>query len=397
MGLRGPLACPPLHAGVTRTEGAKLRIGYLSPDFREHAVSYLLAEVFERHDRSRYAVSAYALGPADASAMRQRLRAGFDTFREIGALTHEAAAQVIAEDRIDILVDLSGYTMNSGLPITALRPAPVQVSWLGYPGTLGDARLADYLIGDAVVSPLTHAAHFSETLALMPNCFQPSDRQRVMGATPARAAAGLPAQGFVFCCFNQSYKIAPAVFDIWCRLLAQVPGSVLWLLGVSDAVRGNLAREAQQRGVAPERLIYAPQVDYAGHLARYPLADLFLDTLPFNAGATANDALWAGVPLVTCIGDAYAGRMAASLLNAAGLPELITETPEAYYRLALALATGPDQLAKIRNKLAANRTNCALFDSERFTRDLERLFGRMWTDYRAGKRQPIVLGSDGVL
>ena len=388
----GFLSRSPLCEGYQRREdGRKLRIGYLSADFRQHAVSNLVVEVIELHDRSRFEVLGYSYGPDDASAMRRRLQAAFDTFTDIVQMPDALAARRILEDGVDILVDLTGYTENCRLQIMALRPAPVQVTWFGYPGTLGHARLADYLIGDAIVSPLTHGEHFSEALALMPNCLQPNDRKRAIGEKPTREAAGLPPEGFVFCCFNQSYKITPEVFDIWCRLLTALPKSVLWLVSDSRTMQRNLQREARQRGVDPERLIFAPWTSYADHLARFQLAGIFLDTLPANAGATASDALWAGVPLVTCIGETYFGRYAASLLDAAGLPELITRSMRDYETLALQLSTNPDRLAQVRAKLAAARLNCALFDSVRFTRDLERLFQRMWADHLAGTKRHIVI------
>jgi predicted O-linked N-acetylglucosamine transferase (SPINDLY family) len=390
------LSRPPLCGTELRAAQERLRIGYLSADYHEHPVSHLVAEVIERHDRGRFQVFGYSYGPDSEDPMRKRMRAAFDAFREVRSLSHEAAARQILDDRIDILVDLTGYTTDTRLEILALRPAPVQVSWLGYPGTLGHPRLADYIIGDPIVSPIAHAAHYSEALALMPHCFQPNDRQRAVGAAPQRAAAGLPAHGFIFCCFNQSYKITSAMFDLWCRLLTEVPGSVLWLLGESAAVQRNFQREAQQRGVMPERIIFAPRVDYAEHLARFQLAGLFLDTLPFNAGATASDALWAGLPLVTCTGETFAGRMAGSLLNAAGLPELITHSLREYEALALKLATDSKLLAGTKAKLARDRDTCPLFDSERITRDLERLLCRMATDHRAGSRQHIVIGADDV-
>jgi predicted O-linked N-acetylglucosamine transferase (SPINDLY family) len=305
-------------------------------------------------------------------------------------MSDAAAARLILEDRIHILVDLTGYTKNARLAITALRPAPVHVSWLGYPGTLGHPRLADYLIGDEIVSPPAHSDDFSETLALMPNCFQPNDRLRAIGDKPAREAVGLPPEGLVFCCFNQSYKINAQMFDIWCRLLAAVPGSVLWLLGETTTTQRNLRQEAQRRGISQDRLIFATRMAYAQHLARLQVADLFLDTLPFNAGATGSDVLWAGVPLVTCVGETFAGRYAASLLHAAGVPELITYSLQDYEALLLKLATDPDRLAQIRAKLAANRLSCALFDSVQFTRDLERLFQTMWTDHQAGRKRNIL-------
>jgi predicted O-linked N-acetylglucosamine transferase (SPINDLY family) len=292
-----------------------------------------------------------------------------------------ATARRIVDDGVQILIDLTGYTRNTRLAITALRPAPIQVTWFGYPGTLGHPRLADYIIGDSLVTPPARSGDFSETLALMPHCFQPNDRKRAIGDKPSREAAGLPTTGFVFCCFNQSYKINAAMFDIWCRLLAAVPGSVLWLLGDTPTMQRNLRSEAQARGIAGERLVFAPRVAPAGHLARLQLADLFLDTLPCNAGATASDALWAGVPLVTCTGEALVGRYAASLLHAAGLPELVTSSLAEYEALSMNLATDTGRLAEIRARLAMNRSTCALFDSVQFTRDLEALLQRMWADH----------------
>ena len=389
------LVRPPLCGAGIRADQSRLRIGYLSADYHEHPTSFLLAEVIERHDRGHFEVFGYSCGPDSEDPMRRRTRAAFDTFREIRPLAHAAAAQQILDDRIDILVDLTGYTTNTRLEILALRPAPVQASWLGYPGTLGHPRLADYLIGDPLVSPLPDGVHFSETLALMPSCYQPNDRQRVIGERPARTVAGLPADGFVFCSFNQSYKFTPAMFDLWCRLLVSVPGSVLWLLAPVDACAANLRREAGARGVAPERMVFAPQLTQAEHLARLQLADLALDTFPYTSHTTASDALWAGVPLVARRGETFASRVSASILNAAGLPELVSETPESYFQVALDLATGPDRLARIRARLAATRMSCALFDSQRFTLDLERLFRRMWTNHRAGTLQPIVLGLHG--
>ena len=389
----GSLSSPPLCEGTQRqADGQKLRIGYLSADFGEHPVSQLLAQVIELHDRSSFEVFGYSYGPDDQTLVRRRLQTAFDTFRDVVTMSDAAAARLILEDGIHILVDLTGYTKNARLAITALRPAPVQVSWLGYPGTLGHPRLADYLIGDEIVSPPVHSDHFSETLALMPNCFQPNDRLRAIGDKPAREAVGLPPEGFVFCCFNQSYKINAQMFDIWCRLLAAVPGSVLWLLGETTTTRRNLQQEAQKRGLFPDRLIFASRVAYAQHLMRFQVADLFLDTLPFNAGATGSDALWAGVPLVTCVGETFVGRYAASLLHAAGVPELITYSLQDYEALLLKLATDADRLAAIRAKLAANRLTCALFDSTQFTRDLERLFQTLWTDHQAGRKRNIVIG-----
>jgi len=312
-------------------------------------------------------------------------------FRDIRELSDRAAAALIADDGIDILVDLKGYTQHSRLEITALRPAPVIVSWLGYPGTLGHARLADYLIGDAMVTPPEHAGHFSETLALMPHCYFPTDRQRAIGSKPGRAEAGLPEKGFVFCSFNQSVKFNPASFDVWCRLLSDVPGSVLWLLAPSAPAIANLRREALTRGADADRLIFAPLKPLTEHLGRLQLADLALDTYPYTSHTTGTDALWAGVPLVSRIGDTFVGRVAASLLNTVGLPELVTESWESYFSLAKTLALAPQGLAAIRQKLADRRLTSPLFDTLRFTRDLERLYSRVWQQHLEGRKEIISL------
>ena len=374
------LSSPPLWTN-RRYEGQKLRVGYLSADFRDHPVSQLLVETIELHDRERFDVFAYSYGADDHSPLRRRLQGAFDTFRDVATMPDSAVARRIVDDGIQILIDLTGHTRNARLAITALRPAPIQVTWFGYPGTLGHERLADYIIGDAIVTPPQSRGDFSEKLALMPNCFQPNDRKRAIGDKPTRQAVGLPVDGFVFCCFNQSYKINAAMFDIWCRLLAAVPHSVLWLLGETPTMQRNLRSEARARGISEDRLVFAPRVAPSEHLARMQVADLFLDTLPCNAGATASDALWAGVPLVTCMGDTLVGRYAASLLHAAGLPELVTSSLADYEALSLKLATDAARLKEIRTKLKANRSTCALFDSARFTRDLEGLFRKMWADH----------------
>ena len=381
---------PPLHGTKLRPDPARLRIGYLSGDIREHATSYLLAGVIEHHDRSQVEVFGYSYGPDDKSRMRARMEGAFDTFRDLQRVSSGAAARQIAADGIDILVDLKGYTASARTEIAALRPAPVQVSWLGYPGTLGHRHLADYLIGDPIVTPLEHAAHYSESLALMPHCYQPNDRQRAIGTRPTRGQAGLAQDGFVFCCFCQPFKITPAMFDLWCRLLREVPASQLWLLQ-STAVSGdNLRREAAARGIAAGRLVFAPLLPQAEHLGRLQLADLVLDTYPVTSHTTASDALWAGVPLVTLIGDTFISRVAASILHAAGMPEFVTRGADAYYLLALELATRPERLKFFRSRLAANLMTCPLFDSERFARDLERLYGGIWDNHRAGRTNHVV-------
>lgn len=385
------LSGPPICNTELQRDKAKIRIGYLSGDYYAHATSHLLPEVIEQHSRARYDVYAYSYGPDDNSATQQRMRAAFDVFRDIRALPHEEAAQQIARDKVDILVDLKGYTPKARLQITALRPAPIQVSWLGYPGTLGHSRLADYLIGDPIVTPLGHARFYSEHLALMPHCYQPNDSKRIIGALPTRRQAGLPDRGFVFCSFNASYKLTPAVLDLWCRLLKEVSKSVLWLLQPHPGARENLLREVKARGIKPERVIFAPKLPIDEHLGRFQLADLALDTYPYTSHTTASDALWAGVPLVTLIGETFASRVASSILHAAGLPQLVTGDPDSYFELALRLAGQPQQLKAIKMRLAANRATCPLFDSSGFVRDLERLYERMWLNYKSARKESIVL------
>lgn len=359
----------------------RLRIGYLSPEFHAHATAYLAAELFELHDRARFEVVAYSYGPEDGSPMRARLKRGFDRFRDISSLPDAEAAATIHADGIDILVDLKGYTFRARTAILALRPAPIQVNYLGYPGTMG-ADFIDYLIGDRVVTPAEGAAGYAEKLVLLPGCYQPNDRKRPVARTPARAALGLPDIGLVFCCFNQSFKILPEVFAAWLRLLDAVPGSVLWLLASPAAE--NLRRAAAASGVDPERLVFAPQLPLAEHLRRIAAADLFLDTFPYNAHTTASDALWAGLPLLTRAGDTFASRVAASLLAAAGVPELVTRTPAEYEALALRLAQRPAELLALRERLVRNRAKAPLFDTPRYVRSLEAAFEAMWAAYGAG-------------
>jgi protein O-GlcNAc transferase len=376
----------------SRLEG-RLRIGYLSADLREHAVMHLLRGVLAAHDRKAFLVHAYSYGRV-ADALTDEARRTCEVFRDIKDLSDVDAAQTIARDGIDILVDLTGFTQDGRIEIPGLRPAPLLVSWLGYPGTLGHGRLADYLIGDAIVTPPANAGDFSETLALMPVCYQPNDRARAIGGNPGRAAAGLPQQGFVFCSFNQSFKFNPESFDVWCKLLHEVPGSVLWLLAAPAPVMDNLRREAQARGVESSRLIFAHRAPLGDHLGRMQLAGLALDTFPYNSHTTASDALWAGVPLVTLKGKTFASRVAASLLNAAGLPELSTTSWDEYFTLAKALALDAPRLEALRKRLLENRLSCPLFDTERFTRDLERLYLRMWEQHQAGTRRLVQLESE---
>jgi protein O-GlcNAc transferase len=357
-----------------------LRIGYLSSDFHDHATAYLVAELFELHDRSRVEVFAYSIGPDDASAMRQRLVQGVDHFVDLHPRSHLAAATQIYQNQIDILVDLKGYTQGCRTEIVALRPAPIQVNYLGYPGTMG-APFIDYLLTDAFLTPPESQPFFDETFVYLPDCYQPNDRQRPVAAeTPSREEVGLPAEGFVFCCFNNAYKLTPEVFTIWMRLLQQVPGSVLWLLEANPWMVENLRGEAARREVDPTRLVFAPRLPLPQHLARHRLADLFLDTVPVNAHTTASDALWMGLPVLTCAGETFASRVAGSLLTALGLPQLITTSLEGYEELALQLAQHPSELAALREQLRLNRDTAPLFDTPRFTQNLEAAYRQMWED-----------------
>jgi predicted O-linked N-acetylglucosamine transferase (SPINDLY family) len=377
-----PLPAPPRRAP---SAGRRLRLGYLSADFHKHATVTLIAELFERHDRGRFELFAYSYGPDDGSDMRARVVRAFDHFANIDGLTHGEAAALIRADAIDILVDLKGLTQSARIEILAQRPAPVQVNYLGYPGTMG-ATFIDYIIGDPFVTPLAAQADFDEKIVQLPHCYQPNDTQRPISEhVPSRSECGLPAEGFVFCCFNNTYKITAEVFDVWMRLIGQVPGAVLWLLEANDLVASNLRREAALRGVAADRLVFAPRVPLPDHLARQRLADLFLDTLPVNAHTTASEALWAGLPVVTCAGTAFVGRVAGSLLHAVGLPELVTHSLADYEALALRLARHPGELARLRQRLLENRLGAPLFDIENYTRALEAAFLEMVRIHDAGE------------
>ena len=380
-----PLVSPDLHRAHDR-----LRVAYLSAEFHEHAVMHLLAGVLEAHDRQRFEVHAYSIGPDRHDAYRERVQEGCEHFHDLYLTGKLEAAKRIAANEIDILVDLSGHTGHARPAITALRPAPVIVSWLGYPGTMGLPKLADYIIGDAVLTPLEHAAHYSETIAWMPHCYQPNDHRLKPGPKPTRRDSGLPEDGFVFCSFNQPYKLTPRMFSVWCRLLDAVPGSVLWLQRPKDASAvDNLQREASQRGVAASRLVFAPVLPMPEHLARLQLADLALDPHPYGSGASGSNVLRAGVPMVTLKGESYVSRMAASQLHAVGLAELITSSAEGYFDLARDLALDPGRIAAVRSRLAANLPESPLFDTPRFTRDLEALYRRIWRDHERGVRAPI--------
>ena len=366
----------------------RLKIGYLSADFHQHATACLTAGLFEQHDRNRFEVAAYSTGRDDRSPMRARLERAFDRFVDLRDRDPVAIADVIRHDAIDILVDLKGHTEGASPVVLARRPAPIQVHYLGYPGTLG-GDLVDYLVGDTIVTPRDHAVDYAETLAVLPGAYQVNDRNRAIGEAPPRGALGLPATGFVFCSFNQTYKINPAVFDAWMAIMQAVPDSVLWLMSRNDAdpAIGNLRREAQARGVEPSRLVFAPHRPNPEYLAQYRHADLFLDTWPYNAHTTASDALWAGCPVLTHLGSTFAGRVAASLVTAAGLPELVQPSVDAYIERAIALGRDPSALARLRAYLEGPGRASALFDTVRTTRALEAAYETMAAQFRNRARR----------
>jgi protein O-GlcNAc transferase len=377
-------ATAPLWGGE-RYRHDRIRVAYLSADFRDHPVAWLIAELIERHDRAAFEVHGISFGPDSPGPMRKRLEAVFDHFIDVRAKRDNEVAASLREAEIDIVVDLMGYTQHSRPGIMARRPAPVQVNYLGCPATMG-VDFIDYILADRFVIPESQQAHYSEKVVYLPDTFQSNDTQRkIAERAPTRAEVGLPERGFVFCCFNNNYKITPEFFGAWMRVLKRVEGSVLWLLARDAVTAENLRREAQARDMAPERLVFAPRVRQELYLARYRAADLFLDTLPFNAGTTASDALWAGLPVLTCAGNAFAGRMAGSLLNAIGLPELITHTLPDYEALAVKLATEPQLLRGLKERLAANRLTAPLFDIERFRRHVEAAYRTMWETTQRGE------------
>ena len=356
--------------------GDKVRIAYVSADFREHAASYLMAGVFEQHDRSRFEIIAISLTPAQDSPMGRRVVAAFDRFVDVSQRTDAQIVDFMRELEIDIAVDLMGYTLKARPGVFARRAAPVQVTYLGYPGTLG-APFIDYILADEFVIPRDQAQHYAERVVYLPDCFQANDDRCVVGPRPTRAAAGLPDEGLVLCCFNSSFKFNPPVFEIWMRVLRAAPQSTLWLLADRQETRENLLREAAAKGIDPSRLVFAEKLPYADHLGRLALADLFLDTTPYNAGTTASDALRTGVPVLTCAGKSFAARMAGSLLRTVGLPDLITHDLADYERKALELVRLPQQLVSSRATLARNLVGSPLFDTARFCRHLETAYLRM--------------------
>lgn len=363
----------------------QIRVGYLSPDFRMHATALLTRRLFGLHDRRAFRVYGYSLHPGDGSDIRWEIASTCDEFRELSSVSDADAAHQIFNDRIDILVDLAGYTLGSRTEILAYRPAPVQVSYLAYHETMG-ADFIDYHITDAVASPPGQERFWVERLVYLPDSFFIYNNKQAIPEMPiTRADAGLPDQGFVFTAFHRAEKIEPVVFDIWMRLLRTVPGSVLWLLELEPIAERNLEREAEARGIEAERLIFAPRFPFEQHLARLRLADLFLDTLWFNAHTTACDALWAGLPVLSCAGETIWARVGASLLNAIELPELVTSSTDEYEQRALYLAAHPDALRALREKLCERRVSAPLFNTERTVRNLERAYEMMWARHRAGE------------
>ena len=379
-----PLLPRPFWTGETwRNE--KLRVVYLSADFHRHAIAYLTAELFERHDRSAFEIIGASYAVDDKSEIRKRLVTAFDQFYDVRTKSDEEVAKLLRELQVDIAIDLQGYTQDSRPSVLAYRPAPIQANYLGFPGTMG-AEFIDYIIADKMVAPFERQRFYTEKIVHLPDCYQVNDTKKsIAERTPTRQEAGLPEKGFVFCCFNNNWKVTPDVFSVWMRLLHAIEGSVLWLLGDNKSAEQNLRKEAQARGIDPLRLIFARLLPLDEHLARHRLADLFLDTLPYNAHTTASDALWTGLPVITRLGESFAGRVAASLLNAIGLPELVTYSIEDYEALALRLAKDSSLLEGYRNRLAANRLAHPLFDTDRFRRHIEAAYMIMWKTWQRGE------------
>jgi predicted O-linked N-acetylglucosamine transferase (SPINDLY family) len=360
----------------------KIKIGYYSPDFREHPVAHLLIELLELHDKNQFELFGFYFGPPDSSKMHKRVSSAFNQFIDVGLKSDKDIALISRELGIDIAVDLTGFTESARTDIFSYRAAPIQVNYLGYPGTTG-AEYIDYIIADPIIIPTESQQYYSEKIVYLPNSYQVNDRQRSMtDKVFTKDELGLPKDSFVFCCFNNNYKITPNTFDGWVRILKVVKGSVLWLLEDNPIAVLNLRKEAQVRGLDPNRLVFAKRANPPEHLARHRAADLFIDTLPYNAHTTASDALWAGLPVLTCMGESFASRVAASLLNAIELPELITTTQKQYEARAIELATNPEKLKAIKYKLERNRLTTALFDTPRFTKHIEAAYKQMYERYQ---------------
>jgi predicted O-linked N-acetylglucosamine transferase (SPINDLY family) len=363
----------------------RIRLAYFSGDFRRHPVAYLVAGLLERHDRSRFDVTGISFGPDDRSAIRARIEQAVDQFHDVRSRSDSEVAALMRELGVDIVIDLTGHTEMSRTSILSHRPAPIQVSYLGLLGTMG-ADFIDYVIADEIVLPFDCQPFFTEKIVHLPDCFMVSDdRVAATSHVPERSEEGLPAKGFVFSSLNGSYKIREPIFAAWMNLLRSVDDSVLWLLASNEQCVASLRKEAQQRGIDPGRLVFAARTGLAEHIARQGLADLFLDTVPYNAGATAMATLWAGVPILTLMGEQWVGRMAASMLSAIGLPDLVTSSIAEYEALARKLATDPALMASLRARLARNRLTSPLFDTDRCRRHIEAAFQMMWERSRRGE------------
>jgi predicted O-linked N-acetylglucosamine transferase (SPINDLY family) len=391
--LTGGVASLPPVAPAARA-GRKTRLGWVSFDYRDHPVSQLLVEVLEGIDRERFDVVLYSIGPPDSSSLRARLEATADEFIDLRGLSDSQAAARVRADGIDVLVDLMGHTRGHRLAIFAQRPAPVQVTYLGYPGSTGSAFI-DYLIGDPLVTPPELAGLYTEKLALMPRTLQPNGRGRPLPQPLTRTRVGLPEDAFVMCAFNHGYKILPHAFDVWCAVMREVPRAVLWLRETNAQLHDNVRAEAAARGVDPGRIHFARTVPYNLHFSRLALADVFVDTWPYNAHTTASDALWAGVPVVTLYGNGYASRVAASVLDAAGIGELAFDSVESYQLAILAMATDAPLLAGYRQWLDGRRLQLPLFDTPRYTAELQDLLQRMVDRWRAGLKPDHLLPQAG--
>ena len=375
--------CPDMRPRAA--DPGRLRIGYLSSDLRSHAVGSLMPEVFELHDRRKLEVFAYYCGRAAEDPIKVRIRNAIEHWVDISTMDDAAAARRIAADGIDILVDLNGNTREARTGVFALRPAPVIVNWLGYPGTMG-SPYHHYIIADEWIIPKGHEIYYSENVARLP-CYQPNDRKRVVAERrPERSDAKLPADAMVYCCFNGTQKISRFTFERWMTILGRVPGSVLWLLDGGEDTRKRLLERAAQRGISAERVIFAPKMAHPDHLARYVLADLFLDTSPYGAHTTASEALWMGVPILTLSGNSFASRVCGSLARAAGLPEAICRSPDEYVERAVALGKDKAEIQRLKSKLASQRDTCVLFDMGSHVRHLEALYQKMWKEFHQGKR-----------
>jgi predicted O-linked N-acetylglucosamine transferase (SPINDLY family) len=374
---------PMLHTPAGRPDRTRLRIGYVSSDLREHAVGFAMTDVIEQHNRENVEAFAYYCGISRTDATQQRIMQAADHWVDITNLDDDQAAAKISADEIDILIDLNGYTKDARSKVFARRPAPISVNWFGFPGTMG-TPYHHYIIADSTIIPPENEIYFSEKVLRLP-CYQPNDRKRVVAAQrPSRADAGLPDNAFVFCSLNGSQKTTPRTFRRWMMILGAVPDSVLWLLSATDETNERLRQAAAASGIAPERIVFAAKLRNAEHLARYPLADLFLDNSPYGAHTTAADALWMGVPIVTFTGRTFAARVCASVVRAAGLEELACPTPEAYVAKAIELAHNREKFSAIKSKLAEGRDSCLLFDTPRFVVSLEELYRQMWSDFKRG-------------